>query len=353
MARVIDSGWVILGPEVEAFECEWAESIGASHCVGVASGSDALTLALRALEIGPGDEVLTVANAGGYATQAILAEGACPVYVDIEAESLLMAASILRSAARPTCRAVIVTHLYGRMVDMPAVMAVAGSLGIPVIEDAAQAHYATWAGRAAGTWGTLGCFSFYPTKNLGALGDAGAVCCNDAALAQKLRRLRQYGWHPKYEVVMPGGANSRLDEMQAACLRILLPMLAESHALRQRVAGRYVDAFAELPIGASLVRPTIACDANHLFVLQHPERRRLQQQLALRSIQTAVHYPVPDHLQSGFQSRVTRLGLPAMPGRGALPTSELACDTVISLPCHPYLQDDEITAVTTAVREAW
>lgn len=352
-ARVIDSGWTILGPEVEAFEQAWAAQAGSAFCVGVASGSDALQLALRALDIGPGDAVLTVANAGGYATQAILAIGARPLFVDIDGDSLLVDLQALHAVLSPGVRALVVTHLYGRMAAMPDILALCRAAGVPVIEDAAQAHGAAWDGRPAGGWGDLSCFSFYPTKNLGALGDGGAVCCSDPALATRLRQLRQYGWQPKYHVQLPGGMNSRLDEMQAAFLRVLLPSLEAANTARRQVADRYLAVLDSLPGGTRPVRPAAALDVAHLFVLRHPDRDGLRARLLARGVHSDVHYPRADHLQPGFASRVAQLGQAALPSAGALPRTERACAEVLSLPCHPWLEAGEVARVSDALREAW
>lgn len=352
-ARVIRSGWTILGPEVEAFELAWAEYVGVGHCVGVANGSDALQLALLALNVGPGDEVLTVANAGGYSTQAILALGAQPIFLDIEPDSLLLDSGAIFAAVSPRTRALIVTHLYGQMAPMPAVLAACRAAGIFVVEDAAQAHGASWAGRQAGAWGDMACFSFYPTKNLGALGDGGAVCCSDAGLAAKLRQLRQYGWQPKYQVRMAGGMNSRLDEMQAAFLRVLLPALPEFNAARRRVAASYLKGLEGVPGFVAISRPEDAEDVAHLFVLRHSERDRVRAALLAQGIQTDIHYPVPDHLQFGFIERVSQLGLLAMPAAGALPVTEAACAEVFSLPCHPFLDATALNRVSSVLREVW
>ncbi len=352
-ARVIASGWSILGPEVEAFEQAWAARVGTAHCIGVASGSDALQLALRALDIGPGDEVLTVANAGGYSTQAILAVGARPVFVDIDADSLLMNVGAIGGAVTPRTRALIVTHLYGRMASMPAVLEACRAAGIAVIEDAAQAHGASWAGRQAGAWADLACFSFYPTKNLGALGDGGAVCCADPALAARLRQLRQYGWQPKYQVQLPGGMNSRLDEIQAAFLRVLLPALDAFNAARRQVAARYEATLALLPGGGLPSRPPEAQDVAHLFVLGHPHRDAIRAALLARGIQTDIHYPVPDHLQPGFIARARGLGLLPLSPAGSLPVTEAGAGRVFSLPCHPGLDAGQVERICTALAESW
>ena len=325
VSRVLDRGWYILGPEVEAFEREFADYCGVGHCVGVANGTDALELALRSLNLPAGSRVLTVANAGGYSTTAILAAGLTPVYADVDPETMTM---------QPTSadvRAVIVTHLYGRMAAMPAILAAAGD--IPVIEDCAQAHGAVLDGRKAGSWGTLGCFSFYPTKNLGALGDGGAVATRNAPLATRLRELRQYGWRSKYRSEVAGGRNSRLDEMQAAILRAKLPHVDGWNRRRREIALRYNDAL-------SVVRASDQSDVVHLYVVRSKERDTLRGALASAGIATDVHYPVPDYRQS------------SMPSRDPLPVTEECCKTVLTLPCFPELTDDEVTRVIEAVRAA-
>lgn len=328
--RVLDRSWYILGPEVEAFEREFADYCGAGHCISVGNGTDALELALRALDLPRGSRVLTVANAGGYSTTAILAAGLTPVYADVDPETMTM------QPGRADVRAVIVTHLYGRMASMPAILAGAG--GVPVIEDCAQAHGAMLDGRKAGTWGSLGCFSFYPTKNLGALGDGGAVVTRDAALGARLRELRQYGWRSKYRSEVAGGRNSRLDEMQAAILRAKLPYLDSWNRQRREIALRYNEAFTDLP----LKTPSALDEAHvaHLYVVRSSARDRIREVLAGAGIATDVHYPVPDYRQ------------PSMPAADPLPATEDCCRTVLTLPCFPELTDAEVTRIITAVKSA-
>jgi aminotransferase EvaB len=242
-ARVLDSGWYVLGQEVRSFESEFAAYLGATECVSVANGTDALELALRAFAIGLGDEVCTVANAGMYSTIAILSVGARPVFVDIEPRTLTLCPNRLASRITDKTKAIIVTHLYGCMADIEAILKLAKGRGIPVIEDCAQAHGAKRLNRTAGTWGDIGCYSFYPTKNLGALGDGGALSTNDPKLAERLRRLRQYGWSSRYHSDDCGGRNSRLDELQAAFLRVKLPHLNAWNGRRQQIARAYNEAF--------------------------------------------------------------------------------------------------------------
>ncbi|MBC7925708.1 MAG: DegT/DnrJ/EryC1/StrS family aminotransferase, partial [Bryobacteraceae bacterium] len=234
--RVLDHGWYVLGPELEAFENEFASYTGARFCIGVGNGTDALELALRATGVRPGSRVATIASAGMYATTAILACGAIPVWIDVQPGTSHMNLEQL-STARPDLQAVVATHLYGQMEPMPEVLDAAGS--VPVIEDCAQAHGASLQGRQAGTWGIAGCFSFYPTKNLGAFGDGGAVITSDAEIAGTIRALRQYGWTAKYASSVQGGRNSRLDEMQAAVLRAKLPYLDRWNQRRREIAEAY------------------------------------------------------------------------------------------------------------------
>ena len=337
LERVLARGWFILGPEVEAFEEEFAQACAASACVGVANGTDALELALRALEVGPGDEVATVANVGNYSSTAIRAVGATPRYIEIEPGSLNMDPAALVGALSSRTRAVIVTHLYGRMAAMPRLVEVAGRAGVPVIEDCAQAHGAVLEGRPAGSWGAAGCFSFYPTKNLGALGDGGAVVTSDAALAGRLRQLRQYGWKEKYCCTVAGGCNSRLDEIQAAVLRAKLPHLRAWNERRRAIARAYSTALATAPLTLpdSFGGDCVA----HLYVIRTPRRDELRAALAARGIFTEVHYPVPDHCQEPSSAPVS------------LPVTEQAAREVLTLPCFPEMTDGEVEMVSRAVLE--
>jgi dTDP-4-amino-4,6-dideoxygalactose transaminase len=239
----------------------------------------------------------------------------------------------------PSYACIIVTHLYGQIADMPAIMALADAHGVPVLEDCAQAHGAQWGGRRAGAWGAVASFSFYPTKNLGALGDGGAVVSHDAALAGRVRALRQYGWGSKYVIAHAGGRNSRLDEVQAAVLRDKLPHLDAANARRQAVARAYNHALADLP----LVLPPSDGDTSvaHLYVLRVADRDGLARRLSGYGVQTAVHYPHPDHLQPAYT---------CAQGAGALPVTERLANTVLSLPCHPGLDDAAVDQVIAAVR---
>ena len=285
--RVLASGWYILGRECAAFESEFAAYCGVPHCVSVANGTDALEISLRSLGIGPGDTVATVANAGGYSTTAIRAVGAEPIYIDIEPYTMNMSAASLLGRLTPAVRAVIVTHLYGHMADLPALLAVTRRAGVPLIEDCAQAHGAAIGGRKAGSWGALACFSFYPTKNLGALGDGGAITTQDAHLAHRVKSLRQYGWSSKYRS-SEYGRNSRMDELQAAILRAKLPYLDGWNARRREIAATYSAALA----GHPLEYPLDFGEAYvaHLYVIRSPARDQIRAVLKHRGI--ATRYPL-------------------------------------------------------------
>ena len=338
--RVIDSHWYILGQEVTEFEKEFAAFVGVAHCVTVANGTDALELALRAIGVGPGDSVLTCANAGFYASTALHAIGATPVYIDIDPQTLTMSATRLEQALEHIdAKAIVATHLYGQLAAIERLVEIAAARGVPLLEDCAQAHGAERGGRQAGSFGTIGTFSFYPTKNLGAIGDGGAIVCQDQALALKVKQLRQYGWTSKYRVEVAGGRNSRLDEIQAAILRAKLPQLCHANAERQAIARRYNEAFSDLP----LERPSsMASDyVAHLYVIRVQKRDAFRAFLAQQGVSTDIHYPVPDHLQS-----VNLQGHPAFD----LAQSEKACASVVSLPCYPGLTAPQVEAVIAAVR---
>ena len=335
--QVVGAGSFILGRHVTSFEAEFAEFCGVAHCVGVASGSDALELALRALGVSADDEVITVANAGMYSSVAIRAIGARPRYVDVDDQTLTLSPELLPESLTTRTRAVVVTHLYGRLAAMDAILRVAKPRNIAVIEDCAQAHGASQGKARAGSFGDIGCFSFYPTKNLGALGDAGAITTNDATLAARVRALRQYGWEEKYRVAMDGGRNSRLDELQAALLRVRLPHLERENAARRNILRTYAERIRHPLIRAPLV-PGDECVA-HLAVLRSPRRESLRHHLRAHGIGTDVHYPIPDHRQAVALDRVS------------LPICERACDEVLSLPCFPAMTSGEIDRVIDACNE--
>jgi dTDP-4-amino-4,6-dideoxygalactose transaminase len=334
--RVLASGWYILGPQVEAFEAEFGAYCGAAHTIGVGNGTDALAIALRAVGAGPGAEVVTVANAGMYGTTAILAAGATPVFTDVDPLTLMMNPAALEAMLSSRTAAVIVTHFYGRLAPMRELLAIAARRHIPVIEDCAHSPGAEREGRKAGSWGTLGCFSFYPTKNLGALGDAGAIVTSDAALAARVRALRQYGWTSKYHSAIPGGENSRLDELQAAVLRLKLPRLDGWNARRREIAATYCRLLAD----ADVILPPDPRSADfvaHLFVIRTPGRERIRRCLASASIASDVHYPVPDHLQESLRGVSFR--------HTALPVTERSAGEILTLPCFPEMTSGEVEEV--------
>ncbi|MEO8674400.1 MAG: DegT/DnrJ/EryC1/StrS family aminotransferase [Casimicrobiaceae bacterium] len=336
IARVQDRGHYILGPEVEAFEREFAAYCGAASCVGVANGTDALELALRALDIGVDDEVATVANAGGYATTVIRAVGATPLYVDIDEATLLIDPDSLARRITPRTRAIVITHLYGRLADVDAIAAVAKVRGLALIEDCAQAHGARHGTKKAGTFGVVGCFSFYPTKNLGALGDAGALVTNDAALAAKIKELRTYGWRGKYRIAVGGGMNSRMDELQAAVLRVKLPHLDAWNQRRREIASRYATEIANPRI---TLPPAAEAAVTHLYVVRAKLRDVLRAHLAEAGVVTDIHYPIPDYRQAAWPGDVPAAGLER---------TDRACAEILTLPCYPELTDPEIAAVAAA-----
>ncbi len=339
MERVLRRGYYILGPEGQAFEHAFANYLKVADAVAVGNGTDALELALRALEVGPGDEVITVANAGMYASSAIRAVGAEPRYVDIEPVHLLMDVSLVAPLIGPRTRAVIATHLYGRMADVGRLRALCDGAGIALIEDCAQAHGARRDGRAAGAWGHLSTFSFYPTKNLGALGDGGLVSGTDRDALSRVRQLRQYGWGSKYQVVVGGGRNSRLDELQAAVLLEKLPHLDRWNEQRRDVARAYRAGLSNL--GWVLPGEPHDDDVCHLFVVQLPARDEVRKRLAEAGVGSDVHYPIADHLQGGRQAEAL-----------SLPVTVAVTPRLMSLPCFPELTETEISTVIAACQQA-
>jgi dTDP-4-amino-4,6-dideoxygalactose transaminase len=345
IARVLTGGWYILGEEVAGFEAEFARYIGTKHGIGVANGTDALVLALRALAVGREDYVITVAHTAVATVAAIELAGARPLLIDIDPASYTMdAAALARVLAAPPGRiaAIIPVHLYGQPADLRAILPLARERGIPVIEDCAQCHGALFGDRRAGSLGDIGCFSLYPTKNLGALGDGGVIVTADDALAERLRALREYGWRARY-VSDISGMNSRLDEIQAAVLRVKLRALDHGNARRQAIAAAYDAGFAGLALNPPWRRPG-ASHVFHQYVVRTPQRDRLRDALKVRSIGANVHYPVPVHLQPAYHGRI------ALDPAG-LPESEAAAGAVLSLPMYPQLEDDGVARVIAAVRE--
>ena len=335
--RVIASGWYVLGDEAARFERSFADYCGVGHCVGVANGTDALEIALRAADIQPGDKVITAANAGMYANIAITACAAEPVFVDVETTTMSMSPASLRAALVQRPRAVIVTHLYGRLAAVEELVGAAREMDAIVVEDCAQAHGARRLGKRAGTFGDIGCFSFYPTKNLGALGDGGAIISNDKSFADRARQLRQYGWGRKYQCELSGGRNSRLDEMQAALLSVKLGWLDAQNDARRSIAQRYFDGIRNAHITTQ--RREGESDVVHLYVVRSPHRNQLAAHLRNAGVQTDIHYPLPDHRQPIFALRFADTHLPV---------TEALADEILTLPCHPTLSEEEIAHVIDA-----
>jgi dTDP-4-amino-4,6-dideoxygalactose transaminase len=325
--RVLDSGWYILGPEVEAFETEWAAHCGARHAVGLANGLDALVLALRALEIGPGDEVIVPSNTYIATWLAVSAVGARPVPVEPDPATHNIDPARIAAAITPRTRAILPVHLYGQPADLDAILAIARQHGLAVVEDAAQAHGARYKGRRIGAHGDVVCWSFYPGKNLGALGDAGAVTTDRADLADRIRVQRNYGSRVKY-VNEEQGVNSRLDPIQAAVLRVKLAHLDAWTERRRAIAASYAQTLQ----GADLILPHVPAWAEpvwHLYVVRTVDRDALQKRLSEAGIGTLIHYPIPPHKQAAYA--VLKIA------PDALPIASRLADEVLSLPMGPHL----------------
>lgn len=340
--RVIESASFILGPEVDAFEEAFADFCGADHCVGVASGTSALELALRAYDVGPGDEVITAAHTFIATAEAISAVGATPVFVDIDETAYTIDPAAFADAITARTRAVIPVHIYGHPADMTSILEIARPHVITVIEDAAQAHGATWDGERAGALGDAACYSFYPGKNLGAYGDAGAVVTNDAAMAAQVRSLRNHGRRSKY-VHDQIGFGLRIDALQAAILGAKLPHLEEWVAARNRIARRYDAGLADTELMLPAVSPR-ALHAWHLYVIRTPLRDAALDALLAHGVGAGVHYPVPLHLQPAYAD----LGY----APGSLPVTEDVARTCLSLPMYPEMTDDQIHRVVECLRMA-
>ena len=336
------SGQFIGGEAVENFESEWADYCGTKYCVGVGSGTAALELTLSALGLGRGDEVIVPANTFIATAAAVAAVGALAVFVDVDPSTLLITAEILKQAITRRTAAVIAVHLYGQPANMDAITRTASSAGIAVVEDAAQAHGARWRGKKAGSLSHAGCFSFYPGKNLGAFGDAGAVVTNDCALAERIRSLSNHGRshdNPyRHELV---GANHRLDALQAAILSVKLKRLDAWNAGRRRAADAYAAALAGLPVQLVDTAPD-ASSCHHLAVVRTPHRDEVRQALAAEQISTGLHYPIPCHRQTPFMTERA----------SALPVVEAAADRILSLPMFPHLTDAHIGCVTDVIARA-
>ena len=333
--RVIASGWFVLGPEVEAFETEFAAASRVPHAVGVGTGTDAITLILRALDIGPGDEVITPPLSAAYSALAVMMAGARPVFADIDPERLTMDPRATEAAITPRTRALLPVHLYGQVADLRPLEALASKYRLALVEDAAQSHLATADGRPVGTIGNAAATSFYPTKNLGALGDGGAVLTRDAQIAARVKRLRNGGQTSRYHHEEPGG-NSRLDEMQAAILRARLPWLPRWTERRRAIAATYRAALAASAL--HVPREFDTGHVYHLFPVLTEHRDAFQAHMRERGVETLIHYPVPIPRQPALTSTS-----PAM-----CAVADRVCSQIVSLPMYHGLSDDAISAVTSA-----
>ena len=339
IARVVSSGWFIGGTEVDEFEANYAQYCGVTHAVGVANGLDALHLALRAMDVGPGDEVIVPSNTYIATWLAVSQCGATPVPVEPDARTYNLDPTLLEAAITPASRVILPVHLYGQPADMDSILAIARKHGLRVLEDGAQAHGARYKGQRLGGHGDVVAWSFYPGKNLGAMGDGGAVTTNDAQLADRLRVLRNYGSRVKY-VNEVQGYNSRLDPLQAAILRVKLAHLDEWNSRRSAIAARYQEGLAGCGLALPYV-PEWADPVWHLYVVQYPKRDALQQALADAGVGSLIHYPIPPHLQQAYASAERK--------QGAFPLAERMADQVLSLPMGPHLPTNQAQQVTAAL----
>jgi dTDP-3-amino-3,4,6-trideoxy-alpha-D-glucose transaminase len=335
--RVLTRGWFVLGPEVEAFESEFAAASGARHAVGVGNGTDAIALALRAAGVEAGDEVIVPAMTAAFTGLAVLAAGATPVIADVDRETLTLDPAACEAAITGRTAAIVPVHLYGQPADMTAIGAIAARHGLTIVEDCCQAHLATAMGRPVGTLGAAGAFSFYPTKNLGAIGDGGAVITADASLAERVRQLRNGGQTHRYVHTLPG-VNSRLDELQAAVLRARLRHLPAWTKARRTLAAEYR---LRLPAAAVPVRERDSGHVYHLFPIRSARRDALQASLAAAGVETLIHYPIPLSRQPAF----ARLGV-----RDRCVAADDAAVTLLSLPLHPRLEAAGVRRVAAAIR---
>lgn len=341
IARVLASNRYILGPECEAFEQGFAAHAGTTHGVGVANGTDALALALRGLGVGPGDEVVTVSHTALATVAAVCMTGATPVLADVDEATYTMDPASLQACIGPRTKAVVPVHVYGQMADLGAIMPIARAHGLKVLEDCAQSTGARQGGRRCGSIGDAGAFSFYPTKNLGAIGDGGMIVTGDAALGDRLTRLRQYGWDDR-RISADIGVNSRLDEMQAAILAVKLAHLDDDNGRRQAIARRYAEALADLPLTLPVVRPGNEA-VWHLFVIATDRRDALLAHLKADGVLAGIHYAQAAHQQPGYRPHV-RLA------PGGLPVTERIVDRVLSLPLYPELESAAVEHVIASVR---
>jgi dTDP-3-amino-2,3,6-trideoxy-4-keto-D-glucose/dTDP-3-amino-3,4,6-trideoxy-alpha-D-glucose/dTDP-2,6-dideoxy-D-kanosamine transaminase len=334
---VLESGWLVQGPQHDAFERELAAYVGTSHAVGVASGTDALELALRAVMPAGRQAIVTAANCGGYTTTAARRAGFDVRFVDVERDTLCLDAGLLPDVIDESVGAVVVTHLYGRAAHVAAVRSTCDPLGIAVVEDCAQALGAAVPAGRVGSLADAAAFSFYPTKNLGALGDGGAVTTSSDATAARVRQLRQYGWQGKYTIAIDGGRNSRLDEVQAAFLRSRLPRLDASNARRRAIIASYA---ARASRRVQVLEAAGDGHVGHLAVVLCEDREALRAHCAARRIRTDIHFPIPDHRQPAIAARYAGL---------ELPVTEWAAARILSIPVFPELHDDEVERVCQAL----
>lgn len=338
--NVLNGGRYILGENVQAFESEFAAYIGAKYGVGVGSGTEALSIALRACHVGPGDEVIVPSHTAVATVAAVELAGATPVFADIDPQYYTLDPVKVKSMLRPSVKAILLVHLYGQPGDLLAIKEVAAVNQLALIEDCAQAHGARYGDQRVGSIGDLSCFSFYPTKNLGALGDAGMIVTSDSALAEQCRLLRQYGWSDRTNSRI-SGLNSRLDELQAAVLRVKLAHLEADNDRRTVIAGAYDKGLAGLPLRLPPRRPDTS-HAFHLYVVRTRARDALRAYLETHGVGTLVHYPIPIHLQDAYRGRIR--------GGSDLVETERAAQEVLSLPMYPELRESDIATVVDAIR---
>ena len=342
IAAALDGNRYILGPQTQAFEQEFAAYLGVRYASGVGSGTEALHIALRACGLGASDEVITVSHTAAATVAAIELAGATPVLVDIDPITYTIDPDKIAAAITPRTKAIIPVHLYGAAAHLNPIVDLARRHNLKVIEDCAQAHGARYASRdrMVGSYGDAACFSFYPTKNLGAIGDGGLVATNDPAIAENLNLLRQYGWRERY-ISEVAGWNTRLDELQAAILRVKLRRLDEDNNKRRALAAIYTEQLAG--VVTIPIEPMNTRHVYHLYVIRHPQRDALMQFLHERGIGTAIHYPVPIHLQPAYRGRLGDMG--------SLPETEKAAREIVSLPMYPELGEEDVRAVAQAIHE--
>lgn len=339
LAKVLDSGMLVLGSCVSQFEECFAKYIGVNDAIGVANGTDALEISLRAAGAGPTSLVATVANAGGYSTNAIMAVGAAPIYMDVVSDTHHVSYSEVERAIACGAGFVIVTHLYGQIIrDIEAITQLCKAKQVILLEDCAQAHGARLGSNYAGAFGDIAAFSFYPTKNLGCLGDGGLVATSNQEFAARARKLRQYGWASKYHAELPGGRNSRLDELQASVLLEFLPLLDSWNTRRREIADRYTHEITHPQIVKPL--PTNESNVAHLYVIRVSDRMALQAYLKQQGVLTDIHYPIPDYQQQAYVEQF---------GDVNLPCTQLSSQEVLTLPCYPELSDDQIDRVINVI----